>query len=99
MAVIKVTPDELRAEAKKVRDKAAEYQQLYKTELLSKNLGDLANVWWGEDQSAYSTRVKEFEPKFNNMYQLMIDYADLLDKAAGEYDRNRTDLATQIKQR
>ena len=97
MATIKVYPDELRAEAKKIRDRAGEYQALYKNELLSKNLGDLANAWWGEDQTTYSEQVRSFEPKFNNMYQLMMDYADHLDKAAGEYDRNRNDLKASVK--
>lgn len=97
MAEIKVTPEELRREAKIIREKAAEYQKLYKTNLLSQNLGDLANVWWGEDQTTYSNQVRAFEPKFNNMYQLMMDYADHLDKAAGEYDRNRNDLKASIK--
>lgn len=97
MATIKVTPEELRKEAKNIRDRAAEYQKLYKTNLLNQNLGDLGQVWWGEDQTTYAEQVKAFEPKFNNMYQLMMDYADHLDKAAGEYDRNRNDLKNQIK--
>lgn len=97
MAEIKVTPEELRKEAKVIRDRAGEYQKLYKTTLLSQNLGDLANVWWGDDQTTYSEQVRAFEPKFNNMYQLMMDYADHLDKAAGEYDRNRNDLKAEIK--
>lgn len=92
---INVTAEELRTTATKIRNLAEDYRTLYASNLLNSNLGELKDAWYGEDQTSYTQKVEGFKANFDEMYQLMLEYADHLTKAANEYDRNQDDLTAR----
>ena len=92
---INVTAEELRNTATKIRNLAEDYRTLYASNLLNSNLGELKDAWYGEDQTSYTQKVEGFKANFDEMYQLMLEYADHLTKAANEYDRNQDDLTAR----
>lgn len=89
---INVTAEELRTTANKIKNLAEDYRTLYANDLLSTNLGELKDAWYGEDQTSYTQRVESFRKNFDEMYQLMVEYAEHLTKAAAEYDKNQDEL-------
>lgn len=95
---INVSPEELRARAAKLEGMANDYKSLYQNQLLNSNLGELENAWYGEDQQTYSEKVRGFEANFVAMYNLMMEYAAHLKKAATEnYDRAQDELVAAAK--
>lgn len=84
---INVTAEELRTTATKIRNLAEDYRTLYASNLLNSNLGELKDAWYGEDQTSYTQKVEGFKANFDEMYQLMLEYADHLTKAVF-YDAN-----------
>lgn len=92
---INVTAEELRNTATKIRNLAEDYRTLYASNLLNSNLGELKDAWYGEDQTSYTQRVESFKKNFDEMYELMLEYADHLTKTAQIYDDNQENLATR----
>ncbi len=82
---------DLRNTARTIRNKAGEYQSLYK-KLLERDLGDLGKAWVGADADSYINKVQSFQTNFKYMYDLMMDYAEHLEKAANLYDASQTSL-------
>lgn len=92
MESILVTPENLRAQAGKVDDRAQEYYSAYQS-LLSEVDTLTSTDWKGEDAEAFLAKVRDFEPDFNKMKELMGEYANFLRRAAQNY----TDAQSNIK--
>ena len=77
MESIKVTPENLRAQAAKVDQEADNYYREYKG-LLTDVSTLTTSDWKGEDATEFQNKVNNFEPDFNKMKQLMNEYAEFL---------------------
>lgn len=95
MERIKVTPENLRAQATKVDQEAANYYNEYR--------GLLADVdtltssdYKGEDADAFRNKVDNFEPDFNKMKELMNEYANFLRQAADNYQNTQERVKNTI---
>lgn len=96
MESIKVTPENLRAQAAKVDQEADNYYREYKG--LLTDVGTLTTSdWKGEDATEFQNKVNNFEPDFNKMKQLMNEYAEFLRKAADNYQNTQTNVKNTIK--
>ena len=84
MESIQVTPEELRKKADQVDDKAAEYYNEY-VKLLNDVQTFNSTDYTGEDATAFYNEVSSFKEEFNNMKNLMNQYAAYLRDAAQNY--------------
>lgn len=84
MESILVTPENLITQAEKVDDKAQEYYVSYQA-LLGAVENLTATDYQGEDAQAFLEKVRDFEPDFSKMKQLMNEYSVFLRQAAKNY--------------
>lgn len=90
--VIKVTPEELRNVATKVRSQAEEYARQY-TQLFS-DVDGMANVWQGKDNTTFTHQIKGFMDDFQKMRTLLEEYAAFLEKSAAAYEQTQDELTS-----
>lgn len=96
MESIKVTPENLRAQAAKVDQEAQNYYNEYRG--LLTDVGTLTSSdWTGEDANAFRDKVNNFEPDFNKMKELMNEYANYLRQAADNYQNTQENVKNTIK--
>lgn len=95
MESILVTPENLRAQAAKVDNKAAEYYNRYRS-LLSDVENFTSSDWTGEDANAFRQKVQGFEPDFSKMKELMEQYASFLRQAAANYQNTQENIKNTI---
>lgn len=96
MESILVTPENLRAQAGKVDNKAQEYYSAYQA-LLSEVETLTSTDWTGEDAQAFLAKVRDFEPDFNKMRELMEQYATFLRQAAQNYVDTQSNIKNTIQ--
>lgn len=95
MESIRVTTENLRAQAAKVDEEASKYYNEYQG--LLKDVETLTSSdWKGEDADAFREKVKNFEPDFNKMKELMNEYANFLRDAARNYDNTTENVKNTI---
>lgn len=87
-----VNPDILETTASNIIDKAREYQNLYGQFYTEVN--NLGNSYKGDDYNAFKNQTEGFKDDFDNMYRLMLDYADHLNTAAVSYRKSVDDSTT-----
>lgn len=93
--VIEVTPAQLESAASKIEHYASEYKSLY--DQFYKVTGDMGSTYRGEDNLAYINQISGFQDDFQKMYQLMLDYADYLRKAAKNYRDTQDSITAQAR--
>lgn len=96
MDKIKVTPEQLRAGARKVDAEAAQYHNYY-TKLLSDVQTMTTTDWTGEDATTFYNQVEGFRADFDKMKNLMIDYANFLRIAADNYQNTQEEVKRQAQ--
>lgn len=95
MESIKVTPENLRAQAAKVDQEADNYYREYKG-LLTDVSTLTTSDWKGEDATEFQNKVNNFEPDFNKMKELMNEYANFLRQAADNYDNTQDNVLNAV---
>lgn len=96
MESIKVTPENLRTQAAKVDQEAADYFNEYNG--LLKDVETLTSTdYTGEDAKEFLQKVRGFEPDFNKMKELMNEYASFLRQAADNYQNTQENVKSMIK--
>ena len=96
MESIKVTPENLRQIAMKVDDKAGEYYTEYQ-KLINYVEGLTKTEFRGKGATEFYKKVKDFEPEFSKMKELMHEYANHLRKAADNYDNGQANAVNKIR--
>lgn len=93
---IVVEPAKLETAATKIEEYAADYKKTY-TQLFTEVTAMGAN-WKGSDNTAYTAQIKGFEDDFQNMYNLMTEYATFLKNSATSYKTTQSNIETAAKQ-
>ena len=95
MESIKVTTENLVAQAVKVESEAADYLAKY-NQLLADVDSLTSTDFTGDDANAFRTKVRGFEPEFKKMKELMEAYAQHLRDAAKTYENTQADVKGRI---
>jgi len=90
MALIKVTPDMLRARAGDVRKNRGEHDATIQR--LSNIVNGLSDVWQGDAQNAFVERYRSMEQTFKQFSEMLEGYATLMDTAANQLQETDTSL-------
>ncbi|SEP63484.1 WXG100 family type VII secretion target [Lachnospiraceae bacterium RM5] len=95
MESILVTTENLERQATNVDTEANGYMEKY-NELLNDVDTFTSTDWTGDDATAFKNKVKEFEPQFKKMKELMEKYATYLRTASSTYENTQQDVISQI---
>lgn len=96
MESTRVTLGELRTQAAKVDEEAQGYYNEYQN-LLREVETLTSSDWRGEAADAFREKVKNFEPDFNKMKELMNEYAAFLRNAADNYRNTQENVMGVIR--
>ena len=89
MADVIVSSDSMRSLANKVEELANDYKDIYNNQLYGTVVSDVKKAWIGKDAEAVLARLEGFHNDFNNMFDVLKQYADHLRNAAGFYDKKQ----------
>ena len=87
---ITVSPEKLRAAARKITELAGQYEREY--EKFYTTTANMSAGWEGEDNKAFINRIDGFKSDFKAMKALMDRYANFLNASAATYDNTQEDI-------
>ena len=90
---IGVEPENLETQAQKIEFWAADYKTQY--EALYARAGAMQQQWSGKDNQVFISQIKGFRADFQNMHQLMLDYAQFLRTSARSYRDTQDNIAAE----
>lgn len=82
---IRVAPEYLRQTSQKITQQAEQYKSYY--ESMYREIDSMAGSWSGADNQAFTAQIQGFLPDLRQMYQLMTEYSDFLNRSAQVYER------------
>ena len=97
MASTIVTTDEMRSLASKIEGLATEYESIYTNDIYGTGIEQLKAAYVGEDADAVVNQLEGFRDDFQNLKQVIDQYAAYLRSAAKAYDDAQDALTERAK--
>ena len=95
MAKISTSTQEMRAKVGDIRDYAGQYNTL-STDLFTEGR-ELDTLWEGDASDSFANRLKNDEPRFAELHQIMNQYCDAIDESANDYDKTESAVAEEMR--
>lgn len=92
---ILVTPEQLESTAGIIEGLAGDYKAQYDN--LYNETNAMASTWQGKDNMAYIDQIGGFKDDLTKMYELMLDYAEFLQKSAKAYRETQDSVTAAAK--
>lgn len=90
MALIQITPDDLKSKANELRGLKSEHDEtMQKMKTLIEGLNE---IWKGDAQDAYVEKYHSMQSTFTNFSEMLEGYAKLMDTAAERMSETDTSL-------
>lgn len=77
------------------KNKADSYNDLIQN--LYKRVEQMQSIWQGVDHLAFQNQLEEFRPSLNEMYQVILEYSNVLKQTASVYEKLQQDRVQQAK--
>ena len=78
-----------------VKNKADSYNDLIQN--LYKKVEQMQSIWQGVDHLAFQNQLEEFRPSLNEMYQVILEYSNVLKQTASVYEQLQQDRVAQAR--
>ena len=78
-----------------VKNKAEDYNDLILN--LYKKVEQMQSIWQGVDHLAFQNQLEEFRPTLNEMFQVILEYSNVLKQTAFVYEQLQQDRVAQAK--
>lgn len=78
-----------------VKNKAEDYNDLILN--LYKKVEQMQSIWQGVDHLAFQNQLEEFRPILNEMFQIILEYSNVLKQTASVYEQLQQDRVAQAK--
>ena len=78
-----------------VKNKADSYNDLIQN--LYKKVEQMQSIWQGVDHLAFQNQLEEFRPSLNVMYQVILEYSNVLKQTASVYEQLQQDRVAQAR--
>lgn len=78
-----------------VKNKAEDYNDLILN--LYKKVEQMQSIWQGVDHLAFQNQLEEFRPDLNEMFQIILEYSNVLKQTASVYEQLQQDRVAQAK--
>ena len=95
MAKIMMTPENLREQAKTLRGKKAEHEQLYSQ--IKDHVRNIVSVWEGQSQQAFLDSFNQRNAQFRKFAEDLEQFAQLMDTAATEMANAEQSLTQKMR--
>ena len=91
---------------------SVDYSEVYQASVYVKNKADSYNdliqnlyekgqhmpsIWHDVDHLAFQNQLEEFRPSLNEMYQVILEYSNVLKQTASVYEKLQQDRVQQAK--
>ncbi len=94
MALIQVTPEELRGKANELRTIKSDHDEaMAKMKTLIMGLNE---TWKGEAQDAFVAKFESMQPTFTSFSEMVEQYAQLMDTTANSMEETDQSLSSTI---
>jgi len=97
MAEIKINTEGMRSAANDFNSKNDEWNSLVNQ--IWAYLQELDEMWDGDANDAFNALVEEDKPKFEALYQRMIEYKEAINKAAEHYETSEEEIKIVVTKR
>ena len=64
---------------------------------LYKKVEQMQSIWQGVDHLAFQNQLEEFRPTLNEMFQVILEYSNVLKQTASVYEQLQQDRVAQAK--
>lgn len=88
--IIKVTPEELYNVAQNLEGLTDSYQGVVNA--INTKVNDLTQTWGGEAQNAYAAQISGFQDDFQNLYNLLNQFATYLRNTSKQYEAAESNI-------
>ena len=78
-----------------VKNKADSYNDLIQN--LYKKVEQMQSIWQGVDHLAFQNQLEEFRPSLKEMYQVILEYSNVLKQTASVYEQLQQDRVAQAR--
>ena len=95
MAKIETSTQEMRTKISEVRDNATQYNALA-MELFQEGR-ELDTMWEGDASDAFAARLRNDEPRFEELYRIINQYCEAVEESADDYDRTEAAVAEEMR--
>jgi len=96
MAVtIETSTQKMRSDAEEVEQLAGQYNTMQQ-EMFADGR-DLDTTWSGDANQSFSARLKNDEPRFGELFQVINEYVGAIRESADDYDRTEATVAEEMK--
>lgn len=92
---IMVDSSKLTAAASQIETHAGDYKKTY--EQMMTEVDNMAKNWAGKDNVSFTSQIKGFQDDLQNMYQLLLDYAEFLKNSAKLYNSAQDNIDNAAK--
>ena len=95
MAKIEMSTQEMRARISEIRNES----RLYHSECneLFQEGRELDAMWEGDASDSFTSRMKNDEPRFNELYHIINQYCDAVEESANDYDRTEAVVSEEMR--
>lgn len=92
---IETSTQQMRSSASEVTDLANQYNQLQKG--MFDEGRELDSMWEGDANQSFMARMKNDEPRFGELFNVIGQYCDAINESADEYDKTEAQVAEEMK--
>jgi len=92
---IETSTQKMRSDADEIEQLAAQYNTLQQD--MFNDGRDLDSTWDGDASQSFASRLKNDEPKFAELYQVMNQYSGAIKESADDYDKTESLVADEMK--
>ncbi|MCL2151793.1 MAG: WXG100 family type VII secretion target [Oscillospiraceae bacterium] len=92
---IETSTQKMRGDAEEVEQLAGQYNTLQQ-EMFADGR-DLDSTWSGDANQSFNSRLKNDEPRFNDLYKVINDYVGAVRESADDYDRTEAAVQDEMK--
>jgi WXG100 family type VII secretion target len=92
---IETSTQKMRSDVEEVELMAGQYNTLQQ-ELFAEGR-DLDTTWSGDANQSFNARLKNDEPRFNDLFKVINDYVGAVRESADDYDRTEALVQDEMK--
>jgi len=94
---LKIDPGQVKSRVEEIRGFARQYQQM--EDQMFTDGRDLDTKWDGDAADKFSTKMRNEEPNFDELYNVCIQWCDAINESADDYARTDNQVGGSVTSR
>jgi|GEM_PF-488870 len=92
---IQTSTQQMRSSAEEIMQLAQNYNTLQKG--MYDEGRQLDQTWDGDANQSFNTRLKEDEPRFGQLFDIIKEYVGAINESADDYDKTEAEVAAEMQ--